>query len=203
LRLLPRKPQFYDLLDQQADNVVAICQRLSDIVQDFRDIETKQAAVKDLEHQSDQLTQDLYRSMLSTFITPLDKDDMAALAGGLDDVVDYVDAATARFVLYQIERPTEESKELAALLLTTAKRLSQSVHGLRDLRQREGIVEALREIHESDAVYRRALGTLFNTPGIDPIYLLKWKEIYERVEMAVDKCEDVSDVIEGIILKYA
>lgn len=207
MRLLPRNTLFYDLLEQQADNVVAICERLCDLVTDFRDVEARQNAIKDLEHAGDQLTQELFRSMLSTFITPLDKDDLAALASGLDDVVDYVDAAASRFVIYRIEQPTEEAVELAGLLLTLARSVAQMVRALRDLHGKDTLMEAFREMHDlenrTDSVYRKALGNLFNTPGVDPIYVIKWKEIYERMEMAADKCEDVANVVEGIVLKYA
>jgi predicted phosphate transport protein (TIGR00153 family) len=175
-------------------------------VNDFTGIEQKQAAIKEFEHAGDDLAHELFNKMHATFVTPLDKDDLAALASGLDDIADYVDAAGERFVIYQIEQPTEEARQLAGLMVAAAEIVARTVHGLRNMRGRDLFFQAFREIHDlenqSDSVYRRALGDLFNTPGIDPIRILKWKEIYERMEMAVDKCEDVANVVEGIILKY-
>jgi predicted phosphate transport protein (TIGR00153 family) len=205
--LLPRKTLFYDLLEEQADNVVTLCERFHALVHEFDDLEGRQAAIRELEHVGDRLTHELFAQMHATFVTPLDKDDLAALAGRLDDVADYVEAAADRLVLYRIQQPSPEAREQADLLVAAARVLTGAVHGLRDLRQRDEIAEAGRQLHElerrSDAVYRRALGELFNSPGADPILVLKWKEIYERMETAVDKCEDVADVIEGILLKYA
>ena len=207
MRLLGQKVQFYDLLERSGDNIVRMCEDFAQTLVEFRDLEARQSALKDLEHEGDRLTHELFSSMHGTFVTPLDKDDLAALAGGLDDIADYVDAAGDRFLMYRIAEPTSEAREMAALLLQTARLVVSTVHELRRMGNRDGFFRAFREIHElenqSDAVYRRALSSLFNTPGVDPIFVLKWKEIYERMEMAVDKCEDVANVVESVILKYA
>jgi predicted phosphate transport protein (TIGR00153 family) len=162
--------------------------------------------IKGLEHRGDEITHELYRQMHVSFITPLDKEDIQAMASGLDDVVDDADAAGDRVVLYQIPESTPEARELADLLVETAKVLQGAVSCLRTPGEKERILTACREIHrlenQSDTVYRRALGLLFNAPNADPIRLLKWKEIYERLEMAVDQCEDVANAVEAIQLKY-
>src|SRR5262249_23074070 len=190
VRLLPRKTEYFDLLARHGDNIVAMCERLLEMLTDFKNVPAKQAALKELEHVGDRLTHELFTSMHATFVTPLDKDDLAALAGSLDDVADYIDAAAERFVIYNIERPTAEARELARLLLETAQLVASSVRGLRDLRDRDSFFRAFREIHDlenqSDTIYRTALGNLFNAPDAHPILVLKWKEIYERMEMAVD-----------------
>jgi predicted phosphate transport protein (TIGR00153 family) len=207
VRLLPRQDIFYDLLEQQADNVVALCECFNELIHDFQNVAQKQAAVKELERAGDKLAHELFNKMHATFVTPLDKDDLAALASGLDDIADYVDAAAVRLVLYKIAEPSAAAMQLAELMRAAAGIVAEAVRGLRSLRGREQFSQAFERIHElenqSDNIYRGALGELFNAPGADPIQILKWKEIYERMEMSVDKCEDVANVIEGIVLKYA
>jgi uncharacterized protein Yka (UPF0111/DUF47 family) len=129
------------------------------------------------------------------------------MASALDDVADLTEAAGDRVCLYRIPESSPEARELADYLVEATKVLEGAVHCLRSLKERDKIIAACREIHrlenESDRVYRRALGMLFNTPGADPLMVMKWKEVYERLELAVDKCEDVSNIIEAIQLKYA
>lgn len=207
MRLLPQKTLFFDLFDRQAEVLVEMCRELRDFLDLYDRVEERQARIKDLERQCDQVTHDLATEMHGAFVTPLDKEDIAAIASGMDDVADYADAAAVRFVLYQIPEVSPEARQLAGLLLQSAELLKSTVACLRNPKQREQIIPNCRAIHklenESDAVYREALGTLFNTPGIDPIIVLKWKEIYERLEMAVDQCEDVANVVESIQLKYS
>lgn len=207
MRLLPRTTSFFDLFDRHTANLVLIAQELRDMLEHFDRLEERQARIKDLEHECDEITHTLATEMHATFVTPLDKEDIAAIASGLDDIADYADAASVRISLYNIPESSPESRALAELLVQTTEVLRGAVSCLRTNRNRDQVIRACREIHrlenESDAVYRCALGKLFNTPGIDPILVLKWKEIYERIEMAVDQCEDVSNVLEAIQLKYA
>lgn len=177
------------------------------MVHHYDRLEERQARIKELERKCDQITHELATETHASFVTPLDKEDIAAIASGLDDIADYADAAAVRFVLYKIPESTPESRQLADYLVQSAEVLQGAVARLRSNREREAVIQACRELHrlenESDAAYRKAMGDLFNTPGIDPIFVLKWKEIYERMEMAIDKCEDVSNVLEAIQLKYA
>ena len=206
MRLLPRKTSFFDLFDQHAATLVTMCRELRDLVHQYDDLERRQASIKELERKCDQLTHDLATETHATFVTPLDKEDIAAIASGLDDIADYADAAAVRFVLYKIPESTPASRQLADLLLQSAEILAAAVGELRSSKGRDRVIKACRDLHrienETDHVYRAAMGDLFNTPGVDPIFVLKWKEIYERLEMAVDMCEDVSNVLESIQLKY-
>lgn len=206
MKLIPQKTLFYDLFDQHADNLVAIASELRDMLQAFDRLEERQARIKALEHACDEITRQLANATHATFVTPLDKEDIVAIASGLDDVADYTDAAAIRLLMYQIPESSPESRELSVLLVLATETLRGAVHRLRSSKERELIIAACRELHaiekESDAIYRRALSNLFNAPGADPIMVLKWKEIYERLEMAVDKVEDVSNILESIQLKY-
>lgn len=207
MRLLPRKTTFFELFDQHASTLVTMSRELRAMVHEYDQLEERQAHIKELERKCDQITHDLATETHATFVTPLDKEDIAAIASGLDDIADYADAAAVRFVLYKIPESTPASRQLSELLVQSVEVLASAVALLRSTRERERIIQACRQLHrlenETDSVYRQAMGDLFNTPGIDPIFVLKWKEIYERMEMAVDKCEDVSNVIEAIQLKYA
>jgi predicted phosphate transport protein (TIGR00153 family) len=206
MKLRPQKTTFFDLFDQHAAHLVTICEEVRDLFGNFDRLPERLASIRDLEHRCDEITHEVVRQMHVTFVTPLDKEDILAIASGLDDVVDYADAAADRVVLYQICEPSPSAHELSVLLVDAGRVLQGAVACLRAARQREKILTSCREIHslenQSDTVYRRALGALFNTPGADPIHVLKWREIYERLEMAVDKCEDVANVLEGIQLKY-
>ncbi|MBI3912117.1 MAG: DUF47 domain-containing protein [Armatimonadetes bacterium] len=207
MRLLPRKDEFFSLLDRQADNIKQMADEFSELLRNLDDLPAKQALLEELEHTGDDLTHQLAHVMHSTFVTPLDKEDIAALYSGLDDVADCIDAAAKRLVLYRIQESTVEAMELGGLLKRTVHEVAGLVKQLRSLRNRELLFELFGKIHtlenDADDVYRSALGNLFNAPNADPIQILKWKEIYERIEMAVDACEDVANVIESIVLKYA
>lgn len=206
MKLIPQKTLFFDLFDQHAENLVAIASELRDMLHAFDRLEERQARIKELEHACDEITHQLASETHATFVTPLDKEDIVAIYSGLDDVADYTDAAAVRLVMYKIPESSPESRELSQLLVQATEVLRDAVRRLRSSRERAQIIAACRELHrienESDTVYRRALGNLFNAPGADPIMVLKWKEIYERLEMAVDKVEDVSNVLESIQLKY-
>lgn len=206
MRLFPKNETFYDLLDRHVENLEQMAARFVDLLQEYRDVESKQAAIKELEHVGDSVTQQLLRQMHVTFVTPLDKEDIVALCSGLDDISDYIDAAAERLVLYKIPQPTREAVELGSLLAQTVDAVAVTVRHLRNLEERERLFDLFRKIHslenQSDTVYRRALGELFNDPHADPVRILKWKEVYERMERAVDECEDVANVVESIVLKY-
>jgi predicted phosphate transport protein (TIGR00153 family) len=207
MRFFPQKTTFFDLFDRHSDHLVSISHEVRDLFSLFDRVEERQARIKDLEHQCDEITHEVFTQMHATFVTPLDKEDLAAIASGLDDVADYIDAAAVRVILYRIPETTPEAGQLAELLVQVTEVLRGAVACLRNNRDREKIAQAFQDIHrlenESDTAYRGALGRLFNTPGSDPIMILKWKEIYERLEMAVDKCEDVANVVEAVHIKYS
>jgi uncharacterized protein len=207
MRLLPRKTTFFDLFDQHAGHLVSMSQELCELFVAFDRLDERQARIKELEHRCDRITHEIATEMHATFVTPLDKQDIAAIAGGLDDIADYIDAAAVRVTLYQIPESTDEARELTGTLVRCVQVLQKAVGCLKSNRNRDTVLDACREMHtlenESDTVYRRAVGRLFNAPGADPIMVMKWKEIYERIEMAVDQCEDVSNILEAIQLKYA
>jgi uncharacterized protein len=207
MRLLPQKASFFDLFDKQAENMVELTREVSEMLQRFDRLPEREARVRELEHLGDEFTHQIATEVHATFVTPLDKEDITALASGLDDVVDYAESAAVRITLYQIPESNPDAQLLASLLVQVAETLRDLVSCLRSMKNRDRVIAGCRKLHrlehDCDAVYRRAVGELFNTPGVDPIFVLKWKEIFERLEMAVDKAEDVSNIIESIQHKYA
>lgn len=207
MRLLQHNTRFFDLFDEHVTSLSAMGDEFNELFRSFDRLAERQARIKELEHACDRCTHDLVTAMHGTFVTPLDKEDIAALASGLDTVADWADSAASRVLIYRIPEATPASRQLAALLREAIGHLAASVRLLRNPKQRARIVDASREIHrienESDAIYQAALGDLFNTAGVDPIFVMKWREVYDHMERAVDQCEDVANVLEGIHIKYA
>jgi uncharacterized protein Yka (UPF0111/DUF47 family) len=207
MKVLTGKVTFYDRFDQQAVNLVAIAAELREMFHVFDRLPQRRDRIQALEAELDAVTRAVVQEMQTTFITPLDKEDIHALAMGLDDVADFADAAGDRVVLYQIPESSLEARQLADLLASAAKRVQSAVAGLRDLRRPEPIRADCEEVRrlekESDAIYRRTLAALFNRPGADPLQVVKWSEIYARLEAAIDRCQAVIHVVEGIQLKYS
>jgi predicted phosphate transport protein (TIGR00153 family) len=202
--LIPRDARFYDLFEQQSALIVRAAVLLQELVHNFADARAKVQAIEDIEHQGDQITHEVVRRLNTTFITPLDREDIHALISRLDDVLDYIEAAAERLVLYRIKEPTPASRALAEVIVHITQSTDRAV---RYLRARGGdfhehAVEVNRLENTADDLLRDSLAALFEENS-DPIDVIKWKEIYETMEVVTDRCEDVANVIEGIILKIA
>ena len=202
-RLIPREGQFFDLFEKQGANIVAAARVLEELVQDYANAKAKAEQVKDLEHAGDTLTHELVKRLNTTFITPIDREDIYALASRLDDVLDLIDAVADRLLIYKINKPTEGCLEMARVIVKTAEETERAVRCLRDLSPyyHKHCIEVNRLENEADRLLRDLLAKLFE--GVDPIEVIKWKELYETMESVTDRCEDVVNVIEGIILKMA
>lgn len=203
-KLFPREGLFFELIQQATENGRLAAQKLVDMMQNYQNPSEQAQAIKDLEHQGDTLTHKLLRHVDQTFVTPIDREDIHALASAIDDVVDLVEAVADRMVVFKIERPTEEAQNLARLIYRSTEEIAKSAAALRG-RVNGTIythcVEINRLENEADRVHRDAIAKLFETER-DPIKVIKWKEIYEFLEEATDCCEDVADVLESIALKY-
>jgi len=203
-RLIPRETRFYDLFERQGEHIVRAAHLLHDLVHDFRDARARLHAIKEVEHEADQVTHEVVRRLNTTFITPLDREDIHALASRLDDVVDFIEAAAERLVVYRIKEPTSACRALVDVIVRTAQAVERTVRCLRamDPAFHEHAVEVNRLENSADDLLRDSLAALFEEES-DPIEVIKWKEIYETMEVVTDRCEDVANVIEGIILKMA
>ena len=201
-RLIPREEQFFDLFERQAVNIVESARRLREMVFDFSDAPAKSAAIKELEHVGDVLTHDVIRKINTTFVTPFDREDVYALASRLDDVLDLIEAAADRLVLYRIKEPTSGARAFAEVIVKTTDAVQAAVGCLRGSSKfyHKHCIEVNRLENEADRLLKELIAALF-ADVTDPIEVIKWKEIYETLEEVTDRCEDVVNVIEGIMLK--
>ena len=204
--LIPKEQVFFDLFEQAAKNVHEGALALADLLEDFRDIPGKAKKVKDIEHAGDKITHTTIEKLNKTFITPLDREDIHELICRLDDILDLIDTAVNRIMLYKIEKPTEDAKALGKVLVHATKIIVELVPQLRNLKRTDALIQQCIAIHtqenEGDRIEQHALASLFEN-NHDAMTIIKWKDIYEDLEEATDRCEDVANVIEGIVLKNA
>jgi hypothetical protein len=204
LNLFPKDVQFFDLFELQADCIVRAAALLREMLQKFGDARAKASAIREIEHQGDQATHEIVRRLNTTFVTPMDREDIYALAGRLDDVLDCIDAVAERLVIYRIKEPTSACRAMADVIVDIVASMNRAVGALRKPKQgfHEHAVEVNRLENRADNLLRECLAELFDQEP-DPITVIKWKEIYETMEAVTDRCEDVVNVIEGIVLKMA
>lgn len=203
LRLIPEERVFFDLFDQGAENAVQAARLYLEMVERYDDPKATHKGIRDLEHSGDEITHEIIRRLNTTFVTPLDREDIHALAAGIDDVVDFIEAAADNFILHNIEQPTPEAREQAQILVRICEAITE---GVRDLRRFKGLEKYWIQVNEienqGDQVYRRAIAELFGGEH-KAMDVLKWKEIYDNVEAAIDACEDVANRLEAVVLKHA
>jgi uncharacterized protein len=204
IRLFPTEETFLPQFAKFADVLVQATRALDELAGDMSEIELKVQKIKHLEHEGDQIAHQIFSSVGRTWITPIEREDIHTLASCLDDVLDDVDAVASRLVMFRIERPTQELKDATALIVQSVHAIQRAVPLLGNMKHGMQVMEACIEIKrlesEADALHRITIGRLFDTEK-DPIQLLKWKEIYELLEMATDRCEDVANILEQIVLK--
>ena len=202
--LIPKEVRFFDYFERQSEHILRAADLLRQLTNDFRDARAKAFAIKEVEHQGDLVTHEIVKKLNTTFITPLDREDIHDLATRLDDVLDYIEAAAERLVVYRIKEPTSACRAMAEVIVATAAATDRTIRCLRTMDPgfHEHAVEVNRLENSADNLLRDSLAALFDEQG-DPIEVIKWKEIYETMEIVTDRCEDVANVIEGIILKMA
>lgn len=204
MRLLPRDESFFDEFEKQGLKTVEGCKALVEMVETPGDIQAQAKRISDIEHECDRITHAVVAKLHTTFITPLDRNDIHRLISKMDDVMDYVEAAAERIALYDIHEMTKDVADLARVLLVSSERVAEAVSGFRDLKHPQRILDKCIEINrlenEADAVLRGSLARLFREEK-NPITIMKWKEIYELLETATDRCEDVANIIEGVVLE--
>jgi len=204
--LLPREGRFFVLFDESAKNAAAVAEKLKEMLDNWGDLEKDVDAITELEHKGDTVTHEIVALVHRTFVTPFDREDIALLAHSLDDVVDFMESAADAMLIYKIEAPTQRAKELAEIIVQTTREVEKAIAELRQKIDLKHILHHCVEINRlenmADKVYRAALAELFNDSSDVP-YILKWREIYEHLETATDRCEDVANVLEGVALKYS
>ncbi len=203
--LMPREYVFFDLFEKSALNVKAAAEALSELLHNWERVEEKVKAIKDIEHAGDNITHQIFDRLNKTFITPLDREDIHNIASRLDDIVDLIDTTANRLLLYEVDSPTEGSKALAECLVAATGAVVDAIGKLRNLRDPEGVLRLCIVIHThentGDRLVQKALAKLFHSTN--PIDIIKWKDIYQDLETATDRCEDVANVLESVVIKNA
>jgi predicted phosphate transport protein (TIGR00153 family) len=202
-RILPREEGFFDLFAKQAQNIHAGAKALLQMLSHYTGVPEQVQSIKAIEHEGDEITHGILTKLNQTFITPFDREDIHELCSQLDDVIDLIDAAASRFVLYRVDAVRPGTVELVRVLVSATAEVASAVRALETPDQAlKHCVEINRYENESDRVCRTLIAQLFDEEK-DSVQIIKWKEIFEVIETAVDKCEDVANVIEGVILKSA
>jgi hypothetical protein len=203
---LPREHKFFDLFEASAKNISKASKALKEMLDSWQFIDSRVAEITELEHEGDSITHQIISMLHRTFVTPFDREDIAMLAHQLDDVLDFIHSAADAMFIYKITSPTPRAKELADVIVQAAAELEKAVSGLRNKKEFTHMLEHCVEINRlenaADRIYRAAIGELFDN-NKDMAEIIKWREIYEHMETATDRCEDVADVIEGVALKNA
>ncbi|UCC59417.1 MAG: DUF47 domain-containing protein [Dehalococcoidia bacterium] len=202
--LIPREPKFFDLFEKSADNAATAATELHILLHDYTNVPQKVGRLTELEHKGDYITHQIMEQLHRTFVTPLDREDISSLTQGLDDVMDFMEDAANAMLLYGIKQPTKRARQLAEILVDVTDELVKAMPYLRRRSEMSKILERCVEINklenDADSIVRFALAELFN--DFDIADVIKWREIYEHLENAVDKAEDVANVLEGVVLKH-
>jgi uncharacterized protein len=199
--LAPRDRQFFDLFEEAGGNILRAAGLLEEMLRDFPE---RNALARDIlicEQEGDRITHDIIQRLNQTFVTPLDREDIHELAAALDDVVDYTEEVADYLGLYKIEAPMSQAQELAKVLHLAARQIAEAMPRLRGFKDLSHYtVEINRLENDGDRITREAIASLFDN-GIDPMVVIRWKDIFERLEEAIDATETVANILEGIVIK--
>jgi uncharacterized protein len=202
---LPKEHKFYDLFEASSQNTIKAAKALKEMIDTWQFVDSRVAEITELEHQGDSITHEIISLLHRTFVTPFDREDIALLAHTLDDIIDFIHSAADSMFIYKVSAPTQRAKELVDIIVQGAIAVEKAVKGLRSKSGFKNILEGCVEINRlenaADRVYRAAIGELFD--DTDMAKVIKWREIYEHMESATDRCEDVANVLEGVALKNA
>jgi predicted phosphate transport protein (TIGR00153 family) len=204
--LVPRDRRFYGLFADLARRLVQTSETLVDLLEHYENVEMKTIRLKELEHEADNVTHEIYRLVHQSFVTPLDREDIAALAQSMDDVVDFLEGAATSLRVYRIDKPTTPSLGLADIARLQCVQLERAIGILGQRGRLREILEQVKEINrlenEADALFLSAMGELFDGEW-STIDVIKWRDIYDLLEEATDSCESVAHALEAIVLKHA
>ncbi len=205
-RFLPREEKFFVLFEESAQNMVKAAQGLKKLVDEWKNIEGEVAEITELEHRGDTITHEIMAQLNRTFVTPFDREDIALLGHTLDDVTDFIHAVADAMVIYKVDHPGQRAKELADIIVQATAEVERAMPQLRHRAELRHILPRCVEINRlenmADRVFRSAMAELFGDTT-DLAKVIKWREIYEHMESATDRCEDVANVLEGVALKHA
>lgn len=204
--IMPKGDKFYDLFEMASNNVAAASERLVDLFDNFENQREKARAIKKIERDGDEITHRILENLHRSFVTPIDREDIALLANKMDDMLDFMEGAVKRLFLYRIDQPTPRAIEITYIINKVAIELTKAVPLLKQQSKLKEILPYCIEIHrlenEADDLQHAAVADLFEEET-NVVDIIKWRDIYDSLERAVDRGEDVANVLEGIVLKYA
>ena len=204
--LIPQEHKFFELFEEDGRNLVRAAEKFHSLLHNWEGVEEKVQELEELEHEGDAITHRIMARLHSTFITPFDREDIAQLAHALDDILDLIQGVADTMVIYRVDAPTPRARELAAIILAAVREVEKAVQLLRHRAHLKELLVSCVELNRlenaADEVLKEALGELFQD-GTDLVRLIKWRELYEHMENATDRCEDVANILEGIALKHA
>ena len=199
--IAPRDREFFDLFEEAGGNILRATGLLEEMLRDFPEKSQLARDILICEQDGDRITHDIIQRLNQTFVTPIDREDIYALAAALDDIVDYTEEVADYLGLYNIEAPMSQSQELARVLHSCARQIAEAMPRLRGFKDiSHYTVEINRLENDGDRITREAIASLFDN-GIDPMVVIRWKDIFERLEEAIDSCEHVANILEGIVIK--
>ncbi len=204
-RLLPRETSFFDFFEQHSKLSIEVCRELHAIALNPQELDARVKRINDIEHEADDITRKCIDALHRTFVTPIDRSDIHRLMTRLDDIIDAIDSAVSRMILYKITSVRPEFVQFSEILLRATTEIDSTIINLRNLKQGAGIIEkSCRAIYEAenagDQVLRASLARLFKEEK-ETVIVLKWKGIFDRLERAADYCEEVANIIEGIVIE--
>jgi uncharacterized protein len=200
---LPRDREFFDLFEEAGGNIQRAAELLERMLRDYPENSELGREILICEQHGDRITHDIIQRLNNTFVTPIDREDILALASALDDIVDYIEEVADFLGLYKIEAPMDDAQKMAYVLVQATQQISEAMPRLRGFKDLSHYtVEINRLENDGDRIQREALAALF-IEGIDPMVVIRWKDIYERLEEAIDATEKVAYTLEGIVLKNA
>jgi uncharacterized protein len=198
---VPRDREFFDLFEEAGTNIVRAADLLDQMLRSYPDRADLARDILICEQEGDRITHDIIQRLNQTFVTPIDREDIYMLAGAMDDIVDYTEEVADYLGLYKIEAPMEQAQRLAHVLLQATRGVSDAIPRLRGFKDiSHYTVEINRLENDGDRIVREAVASLFDN-GIDPMVVIRWKDIFERLESAIDSTERVANILEGIVIK--
>jgi predicted phosphate transport protein (TIGR00153 family) len=206
LAFIPKESKFFQLFEESADNILKGARELQEMLTTWEFVDSRVAEITELEHKGDTITHQIISLLHRTFVTPFDREDIALLAHTMDDIMDFIHSAADAMFIYKIDKPTQRARELADIIVKGAEEVQKAVSGLRRRKELKNIMSGCVELNRlenmADRVFRAAMAELFENTS-DVTLLIKWREIYEHLESATDRAEDVANVLEGVALKHA
>ncbi len=204
LSLVPKTGEFYDLFEEAGANALRAAQQAEQRFREFPDTAIDQAQIKAIETEGDRCTREIINLLNTQYVTPFDREDIYSLARAVDDVVDYIENASDLLGLYKVDSAMEQALAQCRVLVAAAEHLAQALAGLKNPREAQELLRRIKDLEdEGDRIVRDAIAALFEHESVSPLVVIRWKDIFEALEQAIDACENAADLVGNIVVKNA